>query len=123
MRVLARSQLLRSRLQQGLGRSNLAQVQLQTIAPGEEDAPGRPAAQPRSVDDLGLGDMLRHDAERLRILLTRHRDATGSARAAAMLDSWEDTLPKFVKVYPRDYRRVLEKRREMEQTDNYVEVA
>jgi glutamate synthase domain-containing protein 3 len=25
-----------------------------------------------------------------------------------VLDEWEETLPKFIKVYPRDYRRIIE---------------
>jgi glutamate synthase (NADPH/NADH) large chain len=52
--------------------------------------------------------MLRHDAERLRILLERHHLHTGSARARALLDDWQTTLGKFVKVMPRDYRRALQ---------------
>ena len=33
---------------------------------------------------------------------------TGSARGREILDDWERTAPRFVKVYPRDYRRMLE---------------
>ena len=54
-----------------------------------------------------MGDMLRHDAERLRILVERHKLHTGSARAAALLDDWENALKKFVKVMPRDYALAL----------------
>ena len=50
---------------------------------------GRSSA-PSSVDDFGMGDMLRHDAERLRILVERHQLHTGSARAAALLDDWDN---------------------------------
>jgi glutamate synthase (ferredoxin) len=38
----------------------------------------------------------------------RHAVATGSARAAALLDRWDETLPSFVKIMPRDYRRMLD---------------
>jgi glutamate synthase (NADPH/NADH) large chain len=55
-----------------------------------------------------MGDMLRHDAERLRILVERHKLHTGSARAAALLDDWDNALGKFVKVMPRDYARALQ---------------
>ncbi|MFA7585197.1 MAG: hypothetical protein WCY11_03240, partial [Novosphingobium sp.] len=51
--------------------------------------------------------MLRHDAERLRVLLERHLLHTGSKRAADLLDDWAGTLSKFVKVVPRDYAKAL----------------
>ena len=56
---------------------------------------------------MGMGDMLRHDAERLRILIERHHLHTGSKRARALLDDWDASLAKFVKVMPRDYARAL----------------
>ena len=52
-----------------------------------------------------MGDMLRHDAERLRILVERHKLHTGSKRAAALLDDWDTRSAKFVKVMPRDYAK------------------
>jgi glutamate synthase (NADPH/NADH) large chain len=54
-----------------------------------------------------MGDLLRFDAERLRILVERHLLYTGSARARALLDNWSETLAAFVKVMPKDYRRAL----------------
>jgi glutamate synthase (NADPH/NADH) large chain len=89
---------------------NLAQVDLEQIdpSPSEEEGTGRPAQRPRNVDDMGMGDMLRHDAERLRILIERHKLHTGSARAAALLDDWGNALKKFIKVMPRDYARALQ---------------
>ena len=39
-----------------------------------------------------------------------HREATGSVNAARVLDNWDEMLPKFVKVMPRDYKRVLAER-------------
>ena len=73
----------------------------------EEDGTGRPNQRPSHVDDFGMGDMLRHDAERLRILVERHKLHTGSARAKALLDDWDNALTKFVKVMPRDYAAAL----------------
>ncbi len=77
----------------------------------EEDGPesfeGRPQQRPNHVDDFGMGDMLRHDAERLRILVERHKLHTGSKRAAQLLDDWDNALRKFVKVMPRDYALAL----------------
>ncbi|MFA7602368.1 MAG: glutamate synthase large subunit [Novosphingobium sp.] len=68
---------------------------------------GRPQQRTSGVDDAGMGDMLRHDADRLRILLERHHLHTGSKRARALLDDWDNTLKCFVKVMPRDYARAL----------------
>ncbi|MGB7371852.1 glutamate synthase large subunit [Erythrobacter sp.] len=91
-------------------RVNPAQVDLEPIdaAPSESEGTGRPVQRPRSVNDFGMGDMLRHDAERLRILIERHQLHTGSTVASAMLEDWDAHLPRFVKVMPRDYRRALE---------------
>jgi glutamate synthase (NADPH/NADH) large chain len=54
-----------------------------------------------------MGDPLRFDAARLRILLERHHLYTGSARARALLEDWDNTLAAFVKITPKDYRRAL----------------
>jgi glutamate synthase (NADPH/NADH) large chain len=54
-----------------------------------------------------MGDMLRHDGERLRILIERHHLHTGSKRAGFILDNWAAEAPRFVKVMPRDYARAL----------------
>jgi glutamate synthase (NADPH/NADH) large chain len=88
---------------------NTAQVDLAAIDPNpsEDEGTGRPAQRARNVEDAGMGDMLRHDAERLRILVERHKLHTGSKRAAALLDDWDNALGKFVKVMPRDYARAL----------------
>ena len=74
---------------------------------GSHDDPEMP--QPRSphVLDSGMGDLLRFDAERLRILVERHFAHTGSARAKELLDNWSEALNRFVKVMPTDYARAL----------------
>ena len=51
------------------------------------------------------------DRELLRGLIEEHLTLTGSANARRVLDAWETLLPRFVKVFPNDYRRVLEERR------------
>jgi glutamate synthase (ferredoxin) len=40
-------------------------------------------------------------------MIERHEEYTGSRRAATLLASWKEYLPKFVKVLPKDYARVL----------------
>jgi glutamate synthase (NADPH/NADH) large chain len=47
------------------------------------------------------------DRERLRELVQRHRDLTGSRRAADLLDNWTIALGQFVQVMPTEYRRAL----------------
>jgi glutamate synthase (NADPH/NADH) large chain len=99
---------------------NLAAVQLEPVSPPERgpvDATGRPRQRAPSVEDNGMGDPLRFDAERLRILVERHLLFTGSARGRELLDDWDNALSHFVKVTPQDYRRaLLELRAEAEAT-------
>ena len=47
------------------------------------------------------------DAELLRNLITRHFDLTGSRRAKSILDNWQENLPRFIKVFPHEFKRVL----------------
>jgi len=47
------------------------------------------------------------DADFLRELIGRHQAETGSAVAAALLADWEAAVPRFARVMPRDYKRVL----------------
>jgi glutamate synthase domain-containing protein 2/glutamate synthase domain-containing protein 3/glutamate synthase domain-containing protein 1 len=49
-----------------------------------------------------------HDVDLLQALVENHRRLTGSAPAQYVLENWDTLLPKFVKVMPIDYRRVLE---------------
>jgi len=89
---------------------NLASVDLEALPPADpadEDDPDRPLQRAPSVDDAGMGDLLRFDAARLRILLERHLLFTGSARARVLLEDWDNTVASFVKIMPRDYRRAL----------------
>jgi glutamate synthase (NADPH/NADH) large chain len=40
-------------------------------------------------------------------LVSRHWELTGSRRARGILDSWSETLPRFIKVFPHEFKRVL----------------
>ena len=88
---------------------NIAMVDLEAVGATEAtaDDPGRPQQRAPSVENAGMGDMLRFDAERLRILVERHLLYTGSARARALLEDWETARGRFVKVMPKDYRKAL----------------
>ncbi len=89
-------------------RLNHAMVKLEKIAAsdGTEHA-DLPRQRSVSVSDAGMGDLLRFDAERLRILVERHLLHTGSRRAKVLLDDWDASLAKFVKVMPTDYAKAL----------------
>ena len=43
----------------------------------------------------------------LRRLVENHLERTSSSRARQVLDAWDEWLPKFVRVIPRDYQRML----------------
>jgi glutamate synthase (ferredoxin) len=48
------------------------------------------------------------DIEEVQGLLERFWKYTGSDRPRRILDNWDEYQGKFVKVYPNDYRRVIE---------------
>ncbi len=47
------------------------------------------------------------DIDNLFQLISRHAEYTGSPQAKWILDNWETTLSKFVKVFPHELKRVL----------------
>ena len=53
-----------------------------------------------------------HDIAELLHLIECHKEFTGSVVATRLLDDWPNGLRNFVKVMPRDYKRVLEERRQ-----------
>jgi glutamate synthase domain-containing protein 2/glutamate synthase domain-containing protein 3 len=50
---------------------------------------------------------LEQEVAEVRGLLERHRDLTGSPRAAWILERWAEAQPRFIKVFPHEYKRVL----------------
>ncbi len=75
---------------------------------------------PEMVD---LEDCDDEDATWLQELLTRHGEETGSAVATRILAGWPRAVTRFVKVMPRDYKRVLEAMRAAEQSGRPAEEA
>ncbi|MBI4209176.1 MAG: glutamate synthase large subunit [Deltaproteobacteria bacterium] len=57
-----------------------------------------------------LGD--EEEVEFVRSLIERHLQKTGSASAQRVLEVWGSFVPKFVKVMPIDYKRVLQERKQ-----------
>ncbi|WP_199245223.1 glutamate synthase large subunit [[Phormidium] sp. ETS-05] len=48
------------------------------------------------------------DLATVREMVQKHAEYTNSKKAGAVLANWEQMAPKFVKVMPRDYKRVLQ---------------
>lgn len=55
------------------------------------------------LDRVELAD----DVAELKAMLKKHADYTDSNLALRILSNWEETLPKFVKVFPKPYKRIL----------------
>ncbi len=49
------------------------------------------------------------DEEDILTLLRKHIQLTGSQLAQGLLDNWNEVSTRFVKVYPREYKKVIEK--------------
>jgi len=47
------------------------------------------------------------DTKLVRELIFRHHELTGSSRARMILDNWSEMLPRFIKVFPHEFKRVL----------------
>jgi glutamate synthase (NADPH) large chain len=52
------------------------------------------------------------DKEWLRAIVTRHMEATGSSVAERILTKWWSNVNRFSKIFPKDYKRVLEAQRD-----------
>ncbi len=48
------------------------------------------------------------DIEELRTMIEKHASLTKSKKASSILANWSTVLPKFIKVMPTDYKRVLQ---------------
>ncbi len=104
-------------------RCNLAMVELEPVA-AEDEALEQLDHQGGDLETHGRvdvsHDMTRFDALRLYQLIQKHVHYTASARGKEILENWNATLPKFVKVMPVDYRRALQ---EMQATQSTTGVA
>ncbi|AFZ65680.1 glutamate synthase-related protein [Deinococcus peraridilitoris] len=79
-------------------RCNTAMVTLdRVLTAGEQEA----------ITDKAYWHQGQRDEELLRKLIEDHHQWTGSLRAREILDNWAASLPKFVKVFPREYERAL----------------
>ena len=86
-------------------RCNLSMVSLEPVLTEAEQikmekelaAAGKGRLQHRGECDIVL----------LRRMIERHLRFTGSTRALAILDHWDSTRSRFVKVFPNEYKRAL----------------
>ena len=69
-----------------------------------------PASEQEATIDPRFWHRGQTDEVQLRALIEDHHMWTGSLRARELLDNWEAALPKFVKVFPREYERALGER-------------
>ncbi|MFM7064648.1 MAG: glutamate synthase large subunit [Actinomycetes bacterium] len=68
-----------------------------------------------NTEMVALEDLDAEDETFLTSVVEQHGEATDSAVARALLDSWSTALSRFRKVMPKDYRRVLEATRRAEE--------
>jgi glutamate synthase (ferredoxin) len=64
----------------------------------------------RSVNTQMVGTEKLDDPEeiaQIRAMIERHLKHTGSERAQQVLGAWQDNVPLFVKVIPKDFKRML----------------
>jgi len=57
------------------------------------------------------------DIDLIHALITRHAELTESPRAKWILDNWDTMLPKFIKVFPHEFKRVLGVKRQSPQSE------
>jgi glutamate synthase (NADPH/NADH) large chain len=84
------------------------------------DGTFRNRLNPEMVD---VDPLEEEDREWLRDTVRTHGSLTGSTVAASLLDRWQLAVRHFVKVMPKDYKRVLEAAREAEERGLSVDEA
>jgi glutamate synthase (NADPH) large chain len=76
-----------------------------------------------NLEMVDLETVNEDDSQWLRATLRRHFSLTESEVAGRLLERWRDSVRDFVKVMPRDYRRVLEAARDAEERGVSVDEA
>jgi glutamate synthase domain-containing protein 2/glutamate synthase domain-containing protein 1/glutamate synthase domain-containing protein 3 len=71
------------------------------------DEKGDFAARRCNTAGVDLEPVPAEDIDLLYGIVSSHADATGSPRGKWVLENWENMLPKFVKVFPHEFKRVL----------------
>jgi glutamate synthase (ferredoxin) len=63
-----------------------------------------------NLETVDLDPLTDEDLETIQRMVRRHFQYTRSRKADAVLRKWETSAPKFVKVFPKDYKRALGER-------------
>ncbi len=72
------------------------------------DQSGEFASESCNRTDVDLESVTEQkDIDILHRLISRHAEFTGSPQAKWILKHWDATLPKFIKIFPHEYKRVL----------------
>jgi glutamate synthase (NADPH/NADH) large chain len=85
--------------------------------------PGRTFGQRVNLEMVDVEPLDPTDAFTVHALVERHSVETESAVAAGLLGRWDAEVLEFVKVMPRDYRRILEATRLAEAEGRSVDQA
>jgi glutamate synthase domain-containing protein 3 len=67
-----------------------------------------------NLEMVDLDPIVDEDVKLMLHMIRKHVDYTGSPVGKRILDNWDDYLPKFIKVMPRDYKRVIGERMKRE---------
>ncbi|MEN0056241.1 MAG: hypothetical protein AAGC65_21365, partial [Mucilaginibacter sp.] len=62
-----------------------------------------------NTEMVDLDPLASDDKEQIQALLRKHISLTGSKLAQEILNNWNEASTQFVKVYPKEYKKVLEK--------------
>lgn len=89
-------------------RCNTEMVELESL----EDMEYQDASEEQVAQEL-----THFDENRLRQIVLRHKNYTNSPVASRILDNWEESKAKFIKVMPVDYKRALIERVQATQSD------
>jgi glutamate synthase (ferredoxin) len=66
-----------------------------------------------NLDMVGLHPLeASHEINLVHSMIRRHVERTQSRKGSEVLERWAEMVPRFVKVYPNDYRRVIEAEKE-----------
>jgi glutamate synthase (NADPH/NADH) large chain len=80
-------------------------------------------AENLNAEMVDLDEMDDEDVDFLRSMITAHVDATDSAVGQRIMTDWDNQVRNFVKVMPRDFKRVLQAIAEAEKSGEDVDTA
>ena len=88
-------------------RSSIAMVDSAVLAPLERRSDPRLLVGRETFDDAGVFQ-ISEDLALVQRLIARHVQHTGSQLGQRVLQDWDENARRFIKIMPRDYKRVLQ---------------